>query len=213
MERMGCSKDVITKAREIREFISSESFAISSAANDTQETSTSDFKTSWNTRANIQTYCQVCNKHPTEETDHIIPRHLANENGGIDGIGSVHNGGNLVGLCSSCHSRKTAGEIIIDGYREYENEHGILERKLIWHESINAHQNSYSQETHEKTLESFKYTNESHANIRDVELDDTYDIRRNIKRMASQGKTLHQIQFYLRKMNIKMSQREIKSII
>ena len=226
MERMGCSKDVIAKAREIREFISSEIFAVSSAANDTQETSTSDFKTSWNSRANIQTYCQVCNKHPTEETDHIIPRHLANDNGGITGKGSVHNGGNLVGLCSSCHSRKTAGEIIIDGYREYETENGVLERKLIWYESEKDHcqprkhlyENSIEDPVIEnkKSLEDFKYINGTQMNIRDVELDEsgeTNDIHRNIKRMASQGKTMHQIQFYLRKMNIKMTQREIKSII
>jgi DNA mismatch repair protein MutS len=132
MENLGGNPSMLSKAREIRQYITSEEFALYSARkyNENQK-STDSYKTSWNPKANIQSICQICNQNPTEETDHINERNKSNSFGGIKGVGNVHHGSNLVGLCKDCHYKKTNGEIIIKGYEEYIKE-GISERRLIW---------------------------------------------------------------------------------
>ena len=46
--------------------------------------------------------CVVCGRRPTRDIDHILPK----TQGGTDDLT------NLQGLCKSCHSRKTAREVL-----------------------------------------------------------------------------------------------------
>ena len=207
MEHMGTDDEMIEIARKNYKLITSEEYAVQSvrrfAKEDEQSKSsyssfsTDNITTAWNPRAKLQSICQICKKAPVEEIDHIHERQSANQEGGIEGVGSVHHGGNLVSLCKACHRMKTNGDITIDGYSEIRNE-GKIQRILEW-----------------------KYQKSESKSEPDVEVDDdtkniiktTDDISRSIvQRCMLQGKTLREIQSVLQQNGIKMTQIKIKEM-
>jgi 5-methylcytosine-specific restriction endonuclease McrA len=184
VERMGGDTATMKEARRIRDMITSEEFSVLSARAWTESNTrgymdANETRTSWNSQVGIQSVCQICKKRPTEETDHIIPREMAGTMGGLAGVGSVHSGGNLVGLCSICHEQKTRGDIKIHGYKEYfDVASGGTRRELSW----------------EKTRSSPLDVDESD------EPDETDDfVRSTVIRMSGFGKTPRQIQGFLRR--------------
>ena len=60
--------------------------------------------------------CEICGD-PAEETDHIREQQSANDLGMIDHF-HKNNKHNLVGLCKSCHAKKTKGLIQIHGWEQ-----------------------------------------------------------------------------------------------
>jgi hypothetical protein len=236
MERMGCDTGVVAEAKRIREMITSEDFAVVSARawreHERLVAGAPDVRTAWNPRAGVQAVCQVCQEHPTEETDHITPREQSSGGGGLAGVGSVHSGGNLVGLCKSCHQRKTAGEIWIRGYEEVEVAGGLRERRLIWgvtsHPGVNpsglpsvtSHLNTPpplvsvvttdgGEDDDPSPTESYRMN----LNLEEYRYSPLDTHRRVIRTMLANGKTLQQVQGYLRKQNIKVTQREIREVM
>jgi 5-methylcytosine-specific restriction protein A len=47
--------------------------------------------------------CKKCNRAAATEADHVVP---------VEQGGAVYDTANLQGLCKSCHSRKTASEVL-----------------------------------------------------------------------------------------------------
>jgi DNA mismatch repair protein MutS len=196
VERMGGDYATMCEARRIRDMITSEEFSVLSSRAWTESNKrgymdADETHTAWNSRAGIQSVCQVCKKKPSEETDHIKPRETAGSMGGICGTGSVHSGGNLVGLCSACHERKTRGEIVIHGYEEYfEPTAGGTRRVLRWEE--------------------VKCTP-----VEDTDDDDDDDdfVRTTIIRMSGFGKTPRQIQGFLRRNGHTIRLSEIRAYL
>ena len=60
--------------------------------------------------------CEICGD-PAEETDYIREQQSANDLGMIDHF-HKNNKHNLVGLCKSCHAKKTKGLIQIHGWEQ-----------------------------------------------------------------------------------------------
>jgi 5-methylcytosine-specific restriction endonuclease McrA len=203
VERMGGDMETMNDAKRIRDMITSEEFSILSSRAWTQSNergfmNADENQTAWNPRAGIQSVCQICNSRPSEETDHIVPRETATHLGGLSGVGSVHSGGNLVGLCSKCHERKTRGEIVIHGYEEqFDPSVGGTVRKLLWNETEPEPENT---------------------RIQDDDDDDEDDsemsyVQSTICRMSRFGKTPRQIQGFLRRNGHKLRLTEISTIL
>jgi DNA mismatch repair ATPase MutS len=188
MERMGADKETMEEARNIHKMITSEDFAVLSSRAWKSSEKDGVFSSTYNSRAQISTLCQVCNENPTEETDHIIPQCSANSKGGLRGIGSVHDEGNLVGLCKHCHLKKTNGEINIRGFKEIITKKGDKKRILDW-EEIHIPEDD-----------------------EDEDEDDDF-MNSTILKMACNGKTKRQIQLFLKNSGIKITINEITRII
>jgi 5-methylcytosine-specific restriction protein A len=54
--------------------------------------------------------CRSCGAAPSTDVDHDVPLREV-----LAGGGDPYDVGNLVGLCASCHSRKTAAEVGLGG--------------------------------------------------------------------------------------------------
>jgi len=201
VERMGGDSATMKEARRIRDMITSEEFSVLSARAWTESNKrgymdADETHTAWNPRVGIQSVCQICKLKPSEETDHIIPREMAGAMGGIRGIGNVHSGGNLVGLCSTCHERKTRGEIIIHGYEEhFDVSVGGTKRVLRWEEVRSSPEEDVDvkEEEDEEEEEDF--------------------VRSTVIRMSGFGKTPRQIQGFLRRNGHTIRLSQISSIL
>lgn len=187
---MGGDSEMIREAIRIRKMITSEEFAVKSARswNGGGET------TSWNQNVRIQSKCAICKERNVDETDHIVPRENANESGGVIGMGSVHHGGNLVGLCRDCHRKKTNGEIVIHGYKTIMGSNGIKEKILEW-EFV--------------TMKPMV----SEASVENVVIEKTDPVKELIMRFSASGSTVRQIQNAMRRNGYKVSQSFIRQTL
>lgn len=198
VERMGGDMATMEEARRIRDMITSEEFSVLSSRAWTESNrrgymDVDETRTAWNPKASIQNVCQVCKQKPAMETDHIVPRELAGTRGGIRGVGSVHSGGNLVGLCVGCHQRKTNGEIIIHGYEEqFDASAGGTKRVLRWEEISSQDGVDGSEDGGE---------------------DDNDFITTTVIQMSAFGKTPRQIQGFLRRNGHKLRLIQISDIV
>lgn len=179
LKNMGADEEMIEEAIRIRSRITSEDFAIRSARSWNQGGET----TSWNSKAKVDSKCQICNERNREETDHIIPRECANQSGGLDGKGSIHHGGNLVGLCKDCHNKKTRGLIHIYGFKEVLGKNGIQEKILEW-----------------------EYTKNERISVDNPMCD-------LIRRFSASGSTIRQIQGTMKRNGYKVSQSFIRETL
>lgn len=184
MKNMGADIEMIEEAIKIRSQITSKEFALHSV----RSWNGGGEDTAWNSKARINSVCEICKINPTEETDHIIPRENANNKGGIQGIGSVHHGSNLVGLCKDCHQKKTKGLIEIRGFKESMGKGGIREKTLEWEYTQN------NVETKEDT-------------------DDENPIKELIVRFAASGSSVRQVQNIMKRNGYKVSQSFIRDTL
>lgn len=184
MKNMGADPEMIEEAIRIRKLITSEDFAIKSV----RSWNGGGDATAWNSKVKIQSVCQVCKERPVEETDHIVPRETATAEGAIAGVGSVHHGGNLVGLCKSCHHKKTHGLLEIYGYNETRTPNGIISKELQW-ESRKA------EPVREKTI--------GHRD----------DIKDFIIKFAASGSSVRQIQGAMKRNGFTVSQSFIRDTL
>lgn len=164
MKNMGADIEMIEEAIRIRSRITSEEFALQSV----RSWNGGGEGTSWNSKARITSVCEICKTNRTQETDHIIPRENANKEGGLEGGGSVHHGGNLVGLCKECHQKKTRGLIQIHGYKEIMSKGGIHERVLEW-EYVKNHTQSTDNEKQDPIKELILRFSASGSSVRQVQ--------------------------------------------
>jgi DNA mismatch repair protein MutS len=186
MRNMGADMEMIEEAMRIRKRITSEEFALQSVRSWNGKNDT----TEWNSRAKIDSLCQVCKERRSEETDHIIPREYSNENGGLQGRGSVHHGGNLVGLCKVCHDKKTRGIIHIHGFREILRENGIRERVLEW-----------------------EYVKNERTQGKEVEDEKENVIKELIVRFSCSGSSIRQIQSAMKRNGFSVKQSFIRDTL
>jgi DNA mismatch repair protein MutS len=204
MEHMGTDEEMIEIARNNYKMITSEEYALRSIRRFSNDPETSNMSediltTSWNSRATLQNICQICKKAPAEEIDHIYERQFANKHGGIEGVGSVHHGGNLVSLCKECHRMKTNNDISIDGYIQVKSRGGIqriLEWKYQTPETDGGDGGDGGDDDKEETKNIVRTTDDISTSI--------------IKRCMLQGRTVREIQGILKQNGITMSQIKIR---
>ena len=180
MKNMGADIEMIEGAIKIRSRITSEEFALQSV----RSWNGGGEDTAWNSKARINSVCEICKTNPTEETDHIIPRENAHNDGGIQGYGSVHHGSNLVGLCKGCHQKKTRGLIKILGYKESMGKGGIRENILEW---------EYVQN--------------------DINKEDEDPVKELIVRFSASGSSVRQVQNIMKRNGYKVSQSLIRETL
>lgn len=188
MKNMGADIEMIEEAIKIRSRITSEEFALQSV----RSWNGGGEGTAWNTKVRINSICEICKTNPVEETDHIVPRENANDYGGIRGIGSVHHGGNLVGLCKGCHQKKTRGLIQIHGFKERMGKGGIREKTLEWEYTQN------NVETKEENIKKY---------------DPVEEVKELIIRFASSGSSVRQVQNIMKRNGYKVSQSFIRDTL
>ena len=125
--------------------------------------------------------CEIC-KQPAQETDHIKEQCLSDERGMIDHF-HKHTRHNLVTLCKSCHSQKTHGNLIIDGWEQTSQG-----RQLKFHFEKKSSKKKYNQ-TQIKKILTYKqqYQNDITNTIKVLDLQENIQISKKTLQQIMEG--------------------------